>query len=90
MNLVIYEKSPIYLIIHVSLGVVSVFYTPVLWGFLLYQFLQLVLNKRFFLFELRIKNGNSIEHTGVKLAEFFVGFFAGKLLQYIEILTKFK
>ena len=86
MNLVIYEKSPIYLIIHVSLGVVSVFYTPVLWGFLLYQCLQLVLNIRFFLFELRIKKGNSIEHTVVKVAEFFIGFFIGKLLQNSKIL----
>ena len=82
MNLIIYEKSPIYLIIHVSLGVVSVFYTPVLWIFLGYQFLQLILNKRFFLFEWRIKNGNSLEHTVVKLLEFFVGFLIGTILKY--------
>lgn len=82
MNLKIYEKSPIYLIIHVSLGILSVFYTPVLWIFLSYQFLQLVLNKRFFLFELRVKDGNSIEHTVVKLIEFFVGFFIGTILKY--------
>ena len=84
MNFTIYEKPSIYLIIHVSIGVLSVFYTPLLWAFLVYQFLQLFLNKRFFLFELTTKDGNSIEHTGVKLLEFFVGFLIGKLLIIIR------
>jgi hypothetical protein len=82
MKLVIYEKPSAYLIVHVLLGVVSAFFIPVLWMFLGYQFLQLLLNKRFFLFEWRIKNGNSIEHTVVKLVEFFVGFLSGKLFQH--------
>jgi hypothetical protein len=82
MNLVIYERPSIYLIIHVSLGVVSFFYTPLLWAFLVYQLLQLTINKRFFIFEWRIKNGNSVEHTVVKLLEFFAGFLIGKVLQY--------
>ena len=82
MNLVIYKKSSVYLIIHIVLGVTSFFYTPVLWGFLIYQTTQLLLNKRFFLFEWRIKNGNSIEHTVVKLIEFFFGFLIGKLIKY--------
>ena len=81
MNFIIYEKPSIYLIIHVSIGVLSVFYTPLLWAFLVYQFLQLFLNKRFFLFELTTKDGNSIEHTGVKLFEFFIGFFIGYLIR---------
>ena len=74
MNLVIYEKPSKYLIIHVTLGIISFFYRPLIWIFLAYQFLQLVLNKRFFIFEWRIKKGNSIEHTVVKLLEFFAGF----------------
>jgi hypothetical protein len=82
MNLVIYEKPSIYLIIHVALGVVSGFYTPLLWAFLAYQIFQLTINKRFFIFEWRIKNGNSIEHTVVKLLEFFGGFLIGKFMQY--------
>jgi len=61
MRLLIYEKPSAYLIIHIFLGIISIFYTPLLWIFLGYQFLQLILNKRFFLFEWRIKNGNSIE-----------------------------
>jgi len=87
MNLIIYEKPSVYLIIHVALGTISVFYTPILWAFLGYQFLQLILNKRFFLFELRVKDGNSLEHTVVKLIEFFVGFFIGKVLQYYKIIA---
>jgi hypothetical protein len=86
MNLVLYEKTSTYLIIHILLGTITVFYTPVLWAFLVYQFVQLVLNKRFFIFEWRIKNGNSIEYTVLKLLEFFVGFLIGKLIKYSNIL----
>jgi len=82
MNLIIYERPSIYLIIHISLGVVSFFYTPLLWAFLVYQLLQLTINKRFFIFELRVKDGNSVEHTVIKLLEFFAGFLIGKVLQY--------
>lgn len=85
MNLVIYERPSIYLITHVCLGVVSFFYTPLLWAFLVYQIFQLAINKRFFIFEWRIKNGNSIEHTVVKLLEFFLGFLIGKFMQYNKI-----
>jgi hypothetical protein len=58
------------------------------WIFLGYQFLQLVLNKRFFLFELRVKNGNSLEHTVVKLVEFFVGFLIGTILKYNKLISR--
>jgi len=84
MRLLIYEKPSAYLLIHIFLGIISVFYTPLVWIFLGYQFLQLILKKRFFLFEWRIKNGNSIEHTVVKLIEFFIGFLIGILIAFIN------
>ena len=81
MDLKIYQKHPKYIITHVILGVIAAFYMPVLWGFLIYQITQLVLNKRFFLYEWRIKNGNSIEHTVVKIIEFFSGYIVGKIIK---------
>ena len=81
MTLLIYDKPIKYVIIHVILGVIAAFYTPVVWVFLVYQFSQLIFNRRFFLFEWKIKIGNSIGHTAVKLFEFFIGFFIGYLIR---------
>lgn len=80
MVLVVYEKPLKYLLIHVSLGILATFYNPVLYVYLLYQATQFIINKRFFLFEWRIEKGNSIEHTSVKIIEFFIGFFIGIIL----------
>ena len=90
MNLKIYQKHPKYVITHIIIGIIAAFYMPVLWAFLIYQTTQLVLNKRFFLFEWRIKDGNSIEHTVVKVIEFFAGFLIGKITQNSKILDRFR
>ena len=79
--LVVYEKPLKYLWIHVSLGIIGAFYMPIMWAYLVYQAAQLILQKRFFLFEWRIKEGNSFGHTAVKLIEFFIGFFIGIILK---------
>jgi len=84
MRLLFYDKPVIYVIIHIGLGVIAAFYTPVLWIFLIYQTSQLILNRRFFLFEWEIKKGNSVEHTLIKVIEFFVGFLVGKLMSKLD------
>jgi hypothetical protein len=76
----VYEKPMGYLLIHIGLGLLAAFYFPIVWFYLAYQALQLILQKRFFLFEWQIKDGNSITHTGVKIIEFFIGFFIGIIL----------
>jgi len=70
----IYQKPIIYTLSHVIIGFVGYFYFELLILFLIYQFSQLLMNKRFFLFEFKLKEGNSLEHTLYKLRETLVGF----------------
>jgi hypothetical protein len=70
----IYDKPVIYTLSHVMIGFVGYFYIELLILFLIYQFSQLIINKRFFLFEFKLKEGNSLEHTLYKLRETLVGF----------------
>ena len=70
----IYDKPIIYTLSHVMIGFVGYFYIELLILFLIYQFSQLIINKRFFLFEFKLKEGNSLEHTLYKLRETLVGF----------------
>ena len=72
----IYQKPIIYTLSHVMIGFVGYFYIELLILFLIYQFSQLIINKRFFLFEFKLKEGNSLEHTLYKLRETLVGFAA--------------
>ena len=48
---------------------------------ILYQVIQLLLNVRFFPAEWEIKQGNSVEHTLIKLSEIGVGYVVGLLLR---------
>ena len=70
----IYDKPVIYTLSHVMIGFVGYFYIELLVLFLIYQFSQLLMNKRFFLFEWKLKEGNSLQHTLYKLRETVVGF----------------
>ena len=70
----IYQKPIIYTLSHVIIGFVGYFYFELLILFLIYQFSQLLMNKRFFLFEFKLKEGNSLQHTLYKLRETLVGF----------------
>jgi uncharacterized membrane protein len=47
----IYDKPLIYLFIHFALGVVSAWYNWIIYAMVIYQVVQLILGKRFFLFE---------------------------------------
>lgn len=69
-----YDK---YRIIHIMLGYYSNSGTVAL--FWIYQLYQLFTDKRFFLFENCIEEGNSVSHTVMKLYEFYFGrLLAGK------------
>jgi len=75
-------RHPIYLISHLVIGFASYRYIKLLYGFIAYQFLQYALNIRFFVFELKIRNGNSLEHTLIKILETLAGYFLAVLLYY--------
>jgi hypothetical protein len=76
----IYKKPFYYTLSHIICGMIS-FHCPFIGVlFLIYQFLQLYLDKRFFVFELRIRDGNSIDHTLVKIKEFLIGVLFGLII----------
>jgi hypothetical protein len=71
--LLYYEKPVYYTIIHILIGVVSYYINILGMIYIIYQFTQLYLNKRFFLFQWKIEDGNTIFHTFIKLGEFMIG-----------------
>ena len=75
----IWNKPFIYVAIHLILGYFSFSYPILLIGILSYHFLQLFFNVRLFLFSWTIEQGNSLEHTLVKLFETLLGYGIGML-----------
>lgn len=82
MDQTVYKKPLIYTISHIGFGFLSAWYIWVLYPMIAYQFLQLILNKRFFLLQGTIKDGNSVMHTGVKLVEVFIGYAIGRGVRF--------
>ena len=79
----VYDKPIIYLLIHVGLGFSAVWHPYIIWLIFLYQGLQLILNKRFFIIEGRIENGNNYKHTIAKLLEFSIGYAIGSIIRFM-------
>lgn len=73
----LFERHPIYRVSHVLLGFIGVWYPLVAVLAVAYQVIQYVLNVRVFPMEGRIKKGNTVQHTGMKLFEVFVGYTLG-------------
>lgn len=70
----IWSKPPIYTAIHVATGIIGYFFPILLVASVVYHFLQYVLDVRFFAFSGTYEEGNSLEHTFLKLAEIAVGY----------------
>jgi hypothetical protein len=81
----IFKRPYIYLITHIVLGFIGYYYPIVLYSTIGYQAFQYLMNFRFFLFERTIKSGNSLEHTGLKLAEIGLGYLLAVLYAHIPI-----
>lgn len=77
----IYTKPIPYTISHIVCGMISFYYPSIGFLFIVYQLIQLYINKRFFLLELKLKDGNSVDHTLVKLTEFFIGYVSILILK---------
>ena len=71
-----FQTPPLYFIIHVVTGMISYFYPFIIILSLMYQFLQLALNGRFFLFEWKFKTGNSLGYTLYKISQYLIGYLA--------------
>ena len=70
----VWQKHPIYGLLHVLFGVGAYFSPAFLAIILTYQLLQYCLGVRFFAFEQEIRQGNSLEHTMLKLSEIAIGY----------------
>ena len=79
----VYKKPFYYCLIHVVAGIIAFYYPIFGVVFLLYQLSQYFLNVRYFMFEWKIKDGNSLAHTSVKIGEFCVGLLIGYVVHRV-------
>jgi hypothetical protein len=80
-SITVYNKPIKYLLIHVGLGIAAAWIPWIIPCMLIYQGLQLLLKKRFFLFEWKVGEGNTPQHTVVKILEFFIGYAIALMLR---------
>jgi hypothetical protein len=79
-----FYKHPIYALSHILIGMLTIWYPIIGLLFIGYQILQLATNKRFFLFSMQLKEGNSVKHTLTKLLEWLFGVILGYILLTTE------
>jgi hypothetical protein len=83
-RLKMFYRHPIYFVMHIIFGFIGYFYPQVLYATLGYQFLQYAGNFRVFMFEMKIRQGNSLEHTATKLAEVASGYILAALYKCVS------
>jgi hypothetical protein len=76
----IWYKDPIYVVIHVLSGSLAYFLPAIIPFLLLYHVIQFIHNVRFFGLQGEIREGNSFEHTLVKLLEILAGYLLVKVV----------
>lgn len=76
----VWYKDPIYVVIHVLSGVFAYFVPVIIPFILLYHGIQYLADIRFFGFQGEIREGNSFEHTLIKLLEVLAGYLLVKLV----------
>jgi hypothetical protein len=81
----IYDRPHHYAISHILFGFIAVWFPLVGVLAVAYQLLQFVFNVRTFPVEWRIKKGNSVAHTGLKLIDMVVGYALGSLLRRVRL-----
>ena len=83
--MIIYEKPWYYSLSHIVIGIFAVYYPILGICAFLYQLIQYIWNIRIFPIERILYSGNSLEYTGLKLAEYMLGICIGYLLYlYID------
>jgi hypothetical protein len=80
----VFQRHPVYLITHLLFGFIGYFYPQVLYVTIGYQVFQYMFNVRFFVFEMKLKTGNSLEHTAIKLGEVAMGYFIAMLYKALS------
>ena len=77
----LYERPPHYALSHILFGFAAVWFPIIGILAVVYQLAQFAFNVRTFPVEWRIEKGNSVAHTGLKLAEMTLGYALGFLLR---------
>ena len=77
----VWYKPPIYAFIHVLSGIVGYVYPAILVAVFAYHILQYYLDVRFFAFDREILEGNSLEHTMLKLSEVGIGYILAAIMR---------
>ncbi len=77
----LYERPRHYAVIHVLSGFLAAWVPVIGILALVYQLGQLLFNVRVFPIEGKILPGNSVQHTGLKLAEMVLGYIIGRLVR---------
>jgi hypothetical protein len=80
----LYDRPPHYAISHILFGFAAVWFPIIGILAVAYQLLQYVFNVRTFPVEWRIEKGNSVAHTGLKLAEMALGYTFGSIIKRIN------
>ena len=78
----LYERPYYYALIHIITGLLGAWFPIILVLGIVYQLFQYILDVRFFFFEWKVRKGNSIDHTSVKIVEMLIGYSVGLLIRY--------
>lgn len=81
----LFERPGYYAVSHVAFGFIGVWYPIVLALAILYQIVQYVFQVRVFPVEGTIRSGNSLAHTGLKLAEMAFGYILGRVVRRMKL-----
>ena len=82
----LFERAPIYAVMHFLIGFSGAWYTPILVLAFIYQLFQYFFHIRFFFFDFSVKSGNSLQHTSVKLLEILLGYLIGIFVRFAILL----
>jgi hypothetical protein len=77
----LYERPRHYAVSHMLFGFLAAWFPIIGLLAVVYQLGQLFFNVRVFPVEGKILSGNSVQHTGLKLAEMLLGYSIGSLVR---------
>jgi hypothetical protein len=79
----LYERPRHYAVSHMLFGFLAAWFPVIGILAVVYQLGQLFFNVRVFPVEGKVLSGNSVQHTGLKLAEMLVGYIVGRLVRKV-------
>lgn len=78
------DCTEIYILNHILIGFfvgITKYKYILIISIIIYQFIQFIFNVRFFIYDFKIKKGNSLKHTLNKLLQYIIGFIIGLIVK---------